>query len=60
MLIDTLSVSYSSLEELMERQQIIEQTIQDYIEEKKLADYFESTITISDTRCHLKVDIIKR
>ena len=59
MIVDTISVSYSSMQELLERQEIIENTIADYIEDKELADSYESQIRISDDRYYLTVNIIK-
>jgi len=60
MIIDTIGTSYDSLEELMERQNIIEDKIEKYIEEKGIADRYESTITISkDNRYYLSVKLIQ-
>lgn len=59
MVVDTISVSYDSLEELMERQTVIEQTIMDYVDEKQIADRYDSQIRIDDNRYYLTVNLIK-
>lgn len=60
MIIDTIGTSYDSLEELMERQHIIEDKIEQYIIEKNIANRYESTITISkDNRYYLSIKLIE-
>lgn len=60
MIIDTIGTSYDSMEELLERQHIIEDKVQTYIEEKGIADRYESTITISkDNRYYLSIKLIE-
>jgi len=59
MIIDTIGATYDSMEELIERQHIIEDRIQQYIEDKGIADRFESVITISrDNKYYLTVKLI--
>lgn len=59
MIVDTISVSYDSLEELMERQTIIEKHIMDYVEGKAIADCYDTQIKMSDNRFYLTVNLIK-
>lgn len=59
MVIDTISVSYDSMEELIDRQKIIEDHILDYIETKNIATGFESQVKISENRFYLTVNLIK-
>lgn len=59
MIIDTIGTSYDSMEELIERQSIIENTVETYIKEKKIATGYESIITVSkDNRYYLTVRIL--
>lgn len=59
MIIDTIGCSYDSMEELIERQYIIEERIQEYIEDKGIADRYESLISMSkDNRYYLTVKLI--
>lgn len=59
MVVDTISVSYDSMEELMERQKVIENTISKYITEKNIASGYQSQIRVSEDRFFLTVNLIK-
>lgn len=60
MIIDTIGVSYNSMEELIERQHIIENQIEEYIQRKGIADRYESTVTLSkDNRYYLSIKLIE-
>jgi len=60
MIIDTIGTSYDSMEELIERQHIIEDRIEQYIEEKGIANKYESTVTVSkDNRFYLSINLIQ-
>lgn len=60
MIIDTIGTSYNSMEELIERQNIIEDQIEKYIEEKGIADRYESIVTLSpDNKYYLSIKLIQ-
>lgn len=60
MIIDTIGTSYDSMEELIERQHIIEDRIEQYIQEKGIANKYESTVTVSkDNRFYLSINLIQ-
>lgn len=59
MIIDTIGITYNSMEELIERQSYIEDKIEKYITEKEIANRYESVITVSqDNKYYLTVRII--
>lgn len=59
MIIDTIGVSYDSMEELIERQAFIEDKIDEYIKRKEIASRYESIVTVSkDNKYYLTVKLI--
>lgn len=60
MIIDTIGTSYDSMEELIERQHIIEDRVREYIADKGIADRYETTITMAENnKYYLTIQIIK-
>lgn len=60
MTIDKISVSYPSLEDLMNRQPIVENRILNYIEDKpELGNSVQSTIRVHKDKYILDVELIK-
>lgn len=61
MIIDTIGCTYDSLEELMDRQSVIEEKIKDYIEAKGIADDYKSEITMAaNDKFYLQIKLIKK
>lgn len=59
MIIDNIAVSYNSLEELLSRQQYIENKVTTYLQTNPIADMIESTIRITNNKYILNIALIK-
>lgn len=59
MIVDSISVPYSSFEDLLERQQVVEKRVLDYIEKHPIADNINSTVRIFKDKFILNIDLIK-
>lgn len=58
--VDTISVTYNTLEETLDAQHRIEQKIQNFIDRRPIANRFESKIELDKlNKYHLTVDLIK-
>ncbi len=59
-ILDNIVVSYSSMDELFERQAIIEKTIVDYVDEKNMKVSYETSISMTDDRYFLTITLLKK
>lgn len=59
MIVDNIAVTYLSLEQLIERQIVIEKRILDYLQTNPIADSIQSTIRIHEDKYILNVTLIK-
>lgn len=57
--IDTIGVTYDSMEELLERQTYIEKQLQGFIDTKRIADRFESTVVVTkNNKYNLEIKLL--